>query len=82
MMPGLDGLDLVAALHADPATAEVPVLLLPARAGPESAAWTAWLTAPATTWPSRFPPRSYWPASGSMCGSQTCAVIMSGGGQQ
>ena len=38
MMPGLDGLDLVAALRADPATAEVPVLLLPARAGPESAA--------------------------------------------
>ena len=37
MMPGLDGLALVAALRADPRTAGVPVLLLSARAGQEAA---------------------------------------------
>lgn len=36
MMPGLDGLALVAALRADPQTAAVPVLLLSARAGQEA----------------------------------------------
>lgn len=35
MMPRLDGLELVAALRADPRTAAVPVLLLSARAGQE-----------------------------------------------
>ena len=37
MMPRLGGLELVAALRADPRTAEVPVLLLSARAGQEAA---------------------------------------------
>ena len=37
MMPGLDGFGLVTALRADPRTAQVPVLLLSARAGPEAA---------------------------------------------
>ncbi|HLI38205.1 MAG TPA: SpoIIE family protein phosphatase [Streptosporangiaceae bacterium] len=37
MMPGRGGLDLVAALRADPRTAGVPVLLLSARAGQEAA---------------------------------------------
>jgi PAS domain S-box-containing protein len=36
MMPGLDGLGLVAALRTDPRTASVPVLLLSARAGQEA----------------------------------------------
>ena len=36
MMPGLDGLALVATLRADPRTADVPVLLLSARAGQEA----------------------------------------------
>ncbi|GAA3285584.1 SpoIIE family protein phosphatase [Dactylosporangium vinaceum] len=37
MMPGLDGLGLVAALRSDPRTAGVPVMLLSARAGQEAA---------------------------------------------
>jgi PAS domain S-box-containing protein len=37
MMPGLDGMELVAAVRADPRTARIPVLLLSARAGQESA---------------------------------------------
>jgi PAS domain S-box-containing protein len=37
MMPGMDGLELVAALRADPRTASVPVMLLSARAGEEAA---------------------------------------------
>jgi PAS domain S-box-containing protein len=37
MMPQLDGLGLVAALRADPRTERVPVILLSARAGQESA---------------------------------------------
>jgi PAS domain S-box-containing protein len=36
MMPGLDGLQLVAALRTEPRTAAVPVLLLSARAGQEA----------------------------------------------
>jgi anti-anti-sigma factor len=38
MMPGMDGLELVAALRADPRTARVPMVLLSARAGQEAAA--------------------------------------------
>jgi CheY-like chemotaxis protein len=37
MMPRLDGLGLLAALRADPATATTPVVLLSARAGEEAA---------------------------------------------
>jgi PAS domain S-box-containing protein len=36
MMPGLDGLQLVAALRSEPRTAAVPILLLSARAGQEA----------------------------------------------
>ena len=36
MMPGLDGLQLVAALRSEPRTAAIPVLLLSARAGQEA----------------------------------------------
>jgi signal transduction histidine kinase/CheY-like chemotaxis protein len=38
MLPGADGIDLVHALRADPERADVPVVLLTARAGPEAAA--------------------------------------------
>jgi signal transduction histidine kinase/DNA-binding response OmpR family regulator len=38
MMPGVDGLELVRRLRAADATARVPIVLLTARAGPESAA--------------------------------------------
>ncbi|MGY1591960.1 SpoIIE family protein phosphatase [Geodermatophilus sp. SYSU D00708] len=37
MMPGMDGVQLLAALRADPRTARVPVVLLSARAGEEAA---------------------------------------------
>jgi anti-anti-sigma factor len=37
MMPGLDGMQLLAALRADPRTSRIPVLLLSARAGQEAA---------------------------------------------
>ncbi|HVE96708.1 MAG TPA: SpoIIE family protein phosphatase [Pseudonocardiaceae bacterium] len=37
MMPNLDGIGLITALRADSRTAQVPVLLLSARAGPEAA---------------------------------------------
>jgi signal transduction histidine kinase len=36
MMPGLDGFELLARLRSDPATREIPVILLSARAGEES----------------------------------------------
>lgn len=38
MLPGADGIDLVVALRAHPDLADVPVILLTARAGPEAAA--------------------------------------------
>jgi signal transduction histidine kinase/DNA-binding response OmpR family regulator len=38
MLPGTDGIELVRTLRADPATARLPIILLTARAGPESAA--------------------------------------------
>ena len=37
MMPGLDGLELLAALRGDPRTSRIPVVLLSARAGQEAA---------------------------------------------
>ena len=37
MMPGLDGMQLLAALRGDPRTSRVPVVLLSARAGQEAA---------------------------------------------
>jgi PAS domain S-box-containing protein len=37
MMPGLDGVQLLAALRADPRTSRIPVVLLSARAGQEAA---------------------------------------------
>ncbi len=37
MLPGSSGLELVAALRADPATARLPIIVLTARGGPEAA---------------------------------------------
>ena len=41
MMPGRDGLDVLAALRADPATADMPVLVLSAKAG-DGDIWEGW----------------------------------------
>ena len=54
MMPGLDGIDVLRALRAEPAFADLPILLLTAKAGPgaEREGWdagaTAYLTKPFT----------------------------------
>ena len=41
MMPGRDGLDVLAALRSDPATADLPVLVLSAKAG-DGDIWEGW----------------------------------------
>jgi DNA-binding response OmpR family regulator len=41
MMPGRDGLDLLAAVREDPRTRDLPVVLLTARAGDEEI-WAGW----------------------------------------
>jgi DNA-binding response OmpR family regulator len=52
MMPGLDGIDVLRALRADVDLAEVPVVILTAKAGSEQDGWnagaTAYLTKPFT----------------------------------
>ena len=78
MMPRLGGLQLVAALRADPRTAEVPVLLLSARAGQE-AAIEGLEAARTTTWSSRSPRPNCWPGSGPTWSSRGCAAITPAG---
>ena len=41
MMPGMDGLDLLRRLKADPATAHIPVVMLTARVGDHDV-WSGW----------------------------------------
>lgn len=52
MMPGRDGIDVLRELRADAALAEVPVVILTAKAGSEQEGWdagaTAYLTKPFT----------------------------------
>ena len=61
MMPEFDGFALLRALRADPATREIPVMLLSARAG-EEATVEALTPVPTTTWSSPSPQASCAPA--------------------
>ncbi len=73
MMPGTDGLRLVAALRADPRTAALPVLLLSARAGREDAI-DGFESGPTTTWSSPSPRPTCWPGCAPRCGWRGCAT--------
>ena len=48
MMPGRDGYDVLAVLKGDPATCDIPVVLLTAKATDQEV-WQGWQAAPTTT---------------------------------
>ena len=57
MMPRIDGFELLRRLRTDPATRDIPVIMLTARAARRRRSRVS-TPAPTTTWPSRSAPRS------------------------
>ena len=73
MLPGTDGLELVRTLRRLPATARLPIVLLTARAGSDSAA--EGFSAGADDYVTKpFDPLSCWPGCGCTSSWRGCAT--------